>query len=255
MEARSYVGRRREKVRELALPQRGLPLLSLVLPAHNEAKRLEKAVESAHESLKGVSHEILIAQDGSTDGTAEVAKRLESQFRYIRAFSSDKRLGRGKALCMAFQKAKGEFVGYMDVDLSTDPTALKDALTALKTCEVVTGSRYLPESFAKRSLERDALSVTYNQLVRTLLGSKIKDHQCGFKFFRKHAAIKLCQKAKAPHWFWDTEVLVLAQKEGLAVAEIPVSWVEKKDGSKVRVLKDSAHMFMQVIRLWKRLRR
>ncbi len=229
--------------------------MSLVLPAHNESHRLDAAVKAAHAELKGFAHEILIAEDGSTDGTGESAKRLEAEFPFVRAFCFGKRLGRGRALCKAFRKAKGDFVGYMDVDLATDPSALRDALEALKTADVVTGSRYLPKSNARRTPDRDLLSFSYNQLVRTLLGSKLKDHQCGFKFFKKEVALSLCQKTQAPHWFWDTEVLVLAQKEGLRVSEIPVSWVEKKEGSKVNVVKDSAHMFMQVVRLWKRLRK
>lgn len=229
-------------------------ILSLVLPAHNEALRLEAAVIATKKALRGVPSEILIAEDGSSDGTATVAKKLAKKYAGVRAFSFKKRLGRGKALCHAFAKARGKYVGYMDVDLATDPSALKDAVHALEKCDVVTGSRYLPQSKSSRTPDRDFLSRGYNLLARLLLGSKINDHQCGFKFFRKAAALELCKAAKAEHWFWDTEALVLAQKKGLCVEEIPVSWKEKVKGSNVRVLSDSLRMGLQILELWMRLR-
>lgn len=228
--------------------------LSVVLPAHNEAKRLEEAVLSARRVLKGSSFEVVIAEDGSSDGTADVGKKLAKRYSFVRCFSFKGRLGRGNALARAFAKCHGNCVGYMDVDLATDPEALRRVLPALQNAEVVVGSRYLPESRKKRAFLRDVFSNVYNAWVRLWLGSMVSDHQCGFKFFRKEVALRLCGKAEANHWFWDTEVLVWAQKMGLRVTEIPVAWREKTEGSKVNVLSDAWRMAFDVVGLWRKLR-
>ncbi len=227
---------------------------SVVLPAHNEVQRLEKAVLAARQVLKGTSYEVLVAEDGSSDGTAVVGKKLARRFKNVRLFSFPQRLGRGKALAKAFSKANGKVVGYMDVDLATDPRALREVFFAMRDADVVTGSRYLKQSLASRTLARDLFSRVYNAWVRLWLGSKVKDHQCGFKFFRKKAAAALCSKAEAQHWFWDTEILVLAQRSGLRVVEVPVAWRENRDGSKVRLLSDAWRMAWDVVGLWWRLR-
>lgn len=230
-------------------------MLSLVLPAHNEASRLENAVKEAEKNLKNFSHEIIIAEDGSVDDTAEVAKKLAKKNKNVRAFSFKERLGRGQALGKAFSKAKGKYVGYMDVDLATDPSALKEAVKELPKFDVLTGSRYLPSSKSSRAVDRNILSQGFNLFVRMMLGSALYDHQCGFKFFKKSVALRLCKEAAARHWFWDTEVLALAQRHGYKVGEIAVKWKEKAKGSKVRVIRDSLKMGWQVIELWNRLRK
>lgn len=228
--------------------------LSLVLPAHNEARRLEKAVAAARRVLRGTSFEVLVAEDGSSDGTAELGKKLARHFSQVRCFSFSQRLGRGKALCRAFSRATGSIVGYMDVDLATDPRALRNVFSAMRGADVVVGSRYLRQSRASRAFTRDLFSRVYNAWVRLWLGSRVADHQCGFKFFKKSVAKGLCAKAKARHWFWDTEVLVLAQRAGLKVVEVPVAWRETQEGSKVRLLSDAWRMAKDVVGLWWRLR-
>ncbi|MBI4361369.1 glycosyltransferase [Candidatus Micrarchaeota archaeon] len=227
---------------------------SVVLPAHDEAKRLEKAVRAARRVLKGTSFEVLIAEDGSADGTADVGRKLAKRFSNVRCFSFKGRLGRGRALAQAFFKSKGKFVGYMDVDLATDPEALRRVLPALVFADVVVGSRYVKESRASRSFTRDVFSKVYNAWVRLWLGSRVSDHQCGFKFFKKNVGLRLCAKAKANHWFWDTEVLVWAQRLKLNVVEVPVAWREKEEGSKVNLFRDAWRMGSDVVGLWWRLR-
>ena len=224
---------------------------SLVLPAYNEAKSLGKAVDAARKALKGESFEIIIAEDGSSDGTDAVARKLAKKFSFVKHLHSEKKLGRGKALCNAFASARGKFVAYMDVDLATNPKHLKEMLRELRSNDVVIGSRYASGSQSSRSAKRLFLSKGFNALIAILLGSKVSDHQCGFKGFRKSVARKLCLLARDNHWFWDTEVLVLAQRLGLKIKELPVKWVEKGEGgkSKVNFKRDVLEMGAAAVRM------
>ncbi|MEM4524377.1 MAG: flippase-like domain-containing protein [Archaeoglobaceae archaeon] len=226
--------------------------VSVVLPAYNEARRIRRAVERVEEQLiaLGYDYEVIIAEDGSTDGTDKIAKEIAENNPRVRHLHSDERLGRGRALMRAFEKCKGDIIVYMDVDLSTDLRHLGEIINeVLKGYYIVTGSRLMKESKAKRPLKREFASRAYNFLVRFLLRSKIHDHQCGFKAFRKDAIIEICKKVKDTHWFWDTEVLLLAQRMGYSVKEIPVKW-EHGGETKVRFRKDVLYMFSQVIRIF-----
>lgn len=225
-------------------------VFSLVIPAYNEEKHLEEAVKAAIHSLEGVDYEIIIAEDGSTDHTPRVAAELARKFAFVRHLHFDNKLGRGAALCNAFAKARGKFVGYMDADLATNPKHLKQLLEELKDNDVVVGSRYLKESESKRGKARLALSSGFNALVQALLGSRVRDHQCGFKAFRKSEALQLCSRAREKHWFWDTEVLVLAQRKKMRVKEIPVEWSEDKKGeTKINFERDVVDMGKAAVKM------
>jgi len=232
-------------------------LVSVVLPAYNEAKDVELAVEQVNQALKKAdyTYEIVIAEDGSTDGTAELSDRLTQKYHFVRHIHREQRLGRGTALNNAFKHCGGEVLVYMDLDLATDLNALKPLVDAIAVegFDVSTGSRMLPESKVERTLRRSISSKSYNFLVRRLLGSKVKDHQCGFKAFKKEAVLSLLGEVAATHWFWDTEILVRAQRHGFKVKEIPVEWTSGK-GTKVNLAKDSWNMFWQVTTLWWKLR-
>jgi len=225
-----------------------------VLPAYNEAKALPAAVEAARGELrkiKGLRFEIIIAEDGAVDETPQVAERLARRFKEVRHLHSARRLGRGKALYNAFRAAAGDCVGYMDVDLATPPKHLKELAGYCRDFDVVTGSRYAAGAKASRSSSRGFLSGGFNFLVRLSLGSRLFDHQCGFKAFRKKAALDLCARARSRHWFWDTEVLVLAQKLGYRVKEFPVEWSEKgaRGKTKVDLRRDVWEMFASIVRM------
>ncbi len=230
---------------------------AIVLPVYNEEATLEKAVLKVRGVVKGMGCEIIIAEDGSTDATAEIAARLGRKYGDVTALHSPKKLGRGRALKRAFEKARALVVAYMDSDLSTDLAYVKPLLAAADKCDVVTGSRYAPGSDTRRDESRFMASACFNFLVRLLLGSRLYDHQCGFKAFKKKGVIELDRLAESNGWFWDTEVLVLAQKKGMAIEEIPVRWAERREGtSKVSILRDSAEMLGGILsmrlRLWKR---
>ena len=231
--------------------------VSLVLPAYNEVNYLTDAVEKTMQVLNAFtnSYEIIIAEDGSTDGTAERAIELTQKNPYIKHIHRDQRLGRGTALNNAFKQCRGDVLVYMDLDLATDIRFLKPLVEAitLEGYDISTGSRMLPESKAERTFGRSISSKTYNFLVRHMLGSKLRDHQCGFKAFKKDAVLGLLDEVEAKHWFWDTEILVRAQQHGFKVKEIAVEWKSGK-GTKVNLFKDSWNMFNQVMKLWWKLK-
>ena len=211
---------------------------SLVLPAYNEAKALPAAVAAARRELKkiaGLRFEIIIAEDGARDDTPAVAARLARRFKEVRHLHSDARLGRGVALNKAFKAARGSVVAFMDVDLATSPRHLRELVDYSRNFDVVIGSRYAAGARASRSPVRGVYSFVYNAFVRLLFGSKLRDHQCGFKAFRKSVLVRLLPRVRARHWFWDTEVLVLAEREGLRIKEFPVDWEEKGRGGRSKV--------------------
>ena len=225
----------------------------MVLPAHNEAATLEKAVTVITKILGeyAVTYEIIIAEDGSTDGTDKRAAELSERLPFVRHIHSEKRLGRGKALKNAFHQSSGEILAYMDVDLATDVRQLKELIDSVdkEGYDFATGSRMLRESNVKRSGTRDLASKAYNFVVRVVLGSKVKDHQCGFKAFRREPLLQLLDEVAASHWFWDTELLVRAHRRGYRIKEIPVLWKSGRE-TKVRLLHDSLYMGWQIFSLW-----
>ena len=231
--------------------------VSVVLPAYNEVEYLQPAVEKTIQTLNQFtqSFEVIIAEDGSTDGTAERAEELAQEIGEVRHIHREKRLGRGTALNNAFRQCNGEVLVYMDLDLATDLKSLKPLVEAIMVegYDFSTGSRMLPESKVERSLRRSISSKTYNFLVRHMLGSKLRDHQCGFKAFKREPLLRLLDEVEATHWFWDTEIIVRAYRHGYRIKEIPVEWKSGKD-TKVNLFKDSWNMFWQIISLWWKLK-
>lgn len=227
--------------------------VSVVFPAYNEVDFLEPAVEKVTKALGELarSYEIIIAEDGSKDGTAERAEALAQQYPYVKHIHGEKRLGRGTALNNAFRQSIGEVLAYMDLDLATDLKYLKPLVDALRVegYDFATGSRMLPESKVERSLSRSLTSKLYNFLVRHMLGSKLRDHQCGFKAFKREPTLQLIEEVGARHWFWDTEILVRAAHKGYKIKEIPVEWKSGRK-TKVNLFKDSYNMGKQVLKLW-----
>jgi glycosyltransferase involved in cell wall biosynthesis len=227
--------------------------VTVVLPAYNEAGELEATVDKVTQALNQFtrSYEVIIAEDGSTDGTDRLAEALAEKNPFVKHIHGEKRLGRGTALKNAFKHSRGEVLVYMDLDLATDLKHLKPLVEAVKFegYEFATGSRMLHESTVKRSGTRNLASKTYNFMVRAVLGSKVKDHQCGFKAFQREPLMQILDEVGANHWFWDTEILVRAHRRGYRIKEIPVSWMGGRE-TKVRLLQDSLSMGWQILSLW-----
>jgi hypothetical protein len=170
---------------------------------------------------------------------------------YVRHLHSDNRLGRGQALTRAFLTANGNVLAYIDVDLATDMTHLAELIDAIRKegYDFSTGSRLLPQSDVMRSFKRGFASKGFNFATRFLLGSKLSDHQCGFKAFKREPLLILLSEVEDTHWFWDTELFVRAQKKGYRIKEFPVKW--RPDGeTKVNVLHDSRIMGTKLFKLW-----
>ncbi|MFH0818355.1 MAG: glycosyltransferase, partial [Candidatus Micrarchaeota archaeon] len=196
--------------------------------------------------LLGTDYEIIIAEDGSNDAPGILASIGAKRCRVLH---SNERLGRGKALTRAILDAKSDIVLYMDADLSSEPGKIKRLIEGIeKGYAISTGSRIISGSKTSRGLFREVMSRGFNFLVHLALRSRVRDHQCGFKGFRKSKVLPLLDKVKDTHWFWDTELLVRAQRANLAVDEFPIEWKERK-GTKVRLLKDTIAMALGITRL------
>jgi uncharacterized membrane protein YbhN (UPF0104 family) len=229
--------------------------VSVVLPAYNEADTIEGTVQvtldALGEFLPAGSFEVVVAEDGCEDRTPEIATRLAREDERVVHVHSDERLGRGGALERAFRESDGGTLVYFDTDLATDMRHLEELVESVRSGEydVATGSRWIPGYQADRPPRRGVPSRVYNGLVRTLLRSELKDHQCGFKAFDRGVLTELLADVEDEHWFWDTELLVLAQRRGYRVREFPVEWTPKGD-TKVDLVRDVFGMGSQILRTW-----
>ncbi len=159
--------------------------VSAVLPVYNDLAALRIAIPRSLETLEEIApgrFELIVAEDGSTDGSADFVREYEERDPRVRLLHADERLGRGRALNRAFAAARGSIVCYYDVDLATDMQHLAELIGSIREgCDIATGSRLLPESNIIRSGGREIASRGYNMLVRLILRSRLHDHQCGFK--------------------------------------------------------------------------
>ena len=231
--------------------------LSIILPIFNDINntksnfpKIKKAAEKFTKDF-----EIILAEDGSTDGTNEYCRTLAKKYKNVYHSTSKKKLGRGKALNKAFKKAKGKSLVYMDIDLATDIKYLPTLIKELESgTDFVTGSRYAKGSNIKRHLRREIVIRIYNTLIRILFNSPIKDHQCGFKGFKKSCLMRFIDKIEDNGWFWDTECFLRANNLGYSGKEIPVKW-RCQPSTTVQVTEDSINMGTRMLQLWMKLKK
>ncbi|WP_321504785.1 glycosyltransferase [uncultured Methanoregula sp.] len=227
------------------------PEVTAIIPVYNDHSSLEIAIPRSIETLAKITSEfeIIVAEDGSTDGSTEFVRDYEKCDPRVRLLHRDERQGRGKALNRAIREANGSIVCYFDVDLATDMQHMDDLIRAIRNgYDISTGSRLLPDSDIVRTGGREIASRSYNFLVRAVLGSVVFDHQCGFKAFNKERILPVLPTIRSNHWFWDTEILVRGQCMGFRVKEFPVHWRAGK-GTTVR-MKDVFEMGTAILRLW-----
>lgn len=234
--------------------KRGGPLLSIVIPAYNEEKRLPRyllEVAAFAESIRGGA-EVLIVDDGSYDGTSAYVQAAQANHPCLRIVTLDKNQGKGAAVRRGVCESRGEFVLFADADGAT-PIAEVLALLAHAEAgaEVVIGSRAAAGSTVNRSRLRRLLGAMFYRLTNLLTVPGVADTQCGFKLFRRVAAQRIFAKVRERGFAFDVEVLFLAQKLGLAIAEVPVQW-SAISGSKVRPFRDSIQMATAVLRIRRR---
>jgi glycosyltransferase involved in cell wall biosynthesis len=232
--------------------------VNLTLPAYNEAKHLAESVARLLEYLRdGVPFDwrIVIADNGSTDGTLGLAQQLAREHPQVQVVHLPEK-GRGGALKQVWLTQESDVLSYMDVDLSSEPgffPALVEPL-ARGQCDLATGSRLLPASRTTRCWKRELISRGYNRLVRAVCHTGFSDAQCGFKAITRRAARELLPLVEDPGWFFDTELLVLAEKLGYRLFELPVTWVEAPD-SHVRLLRTALGDLRGLLRVRRRLAR
>lgn len=208
-------------------------LVDLVLPVYNEAHVLEGSVARLASAMAGCNDfrwRIVVVNNGSTDDTQAIGRRLGEQLEYVTFLHLDAK-GRGGALRKAWSETDAELSIYMDVDLSTELSAVREAVALLgEDAEMVTGSRLHPKSQITRCLKREVLSRIYNRLIRGILRTRtFDDAQCGFKGVRIEAVRKLLPLVRNQEWFFDTELLVLAEYAGLTIRTLPITWAEDSD--------------------------
>lgn len=215
-------------------------LVDVVIPVLNEAHVLARSVATVRQHLSQhlpYRWRIVIVDNGSTDATAAVARSLTAQHNDV-AFLSLARRGRGQALRHAWLQSDADAVCYMDVDLSTDLSFLHPLLSAVleEGYAVSTGSRLLRQSRTRRSLLRELISRAYNLTVRAALGVSFSDAQCGFKALSRAAVHQLVPLIEDESWFFDTELLFLAERLRLPIRDLPVVWNEDDD-SRVKIIR------------------
>jgi glycosyltransferase involved in cell wall biosynthesis len=215
-------------------------LVEVTVPVYNEEKVLAESVRKLHAYLTAnlpFHFVITIADNASTDTTFAIARRMEAELPRVRAVHLDRK-GRGLALRHVWGTSAAGVVAYMDADLSTGLEAFLPLIAPLVSGhgDVATGSRLLPGAKVVRGPKREIISRAYNVLLRMFLAARFSDAQCGFKAGRSEVIRALLPDVQDDAWFFDTELLLLAQRRGLRICEIPVTWVEDPD-SKVDIIR------------------
>jgi glycosyltransferase involved in cell wall biosynthesis len=215
------------------------PAVDIVIPVYNEQRALRASVHKLHDCLTRhftFAFQITIADNASTDATLKLARALAQEFPEVRVLHLERK-GRGRALRAAWRSSNAAVLAYMDVDLSTDLSALPELLTPLleRRGDIAIGSRLAPGAQVTRGIKREFISRSYNLMLRALLGVGFADAQCGFKAGRREVIQALLEDVEDEAWFFDTELLYRAQRSKFAIHEVPVRWVDDPD-SRVDIL-------------------
>jgi putative flippase GtrA len=228
------------------------PDVDIVVPVYNEVAVLARSVKRLHAYLGAAfpfSFRVTIADNGSSDGTWEAARALASELEGVRAVRLEAR-GRGRALDAVWSASDARVLAYMDVDLSTDLSALLPLVAPLVSghSDLAIGSRLTRGARVVRGSKRELISRAYNTLLHVVLGVRFSDAQCGFKAIRAERARELLPLVRDRAWFFDTELLVQAERAGLRIYEVPVDWVDDPD-SRVEILSTALDDLRGVARL------
>jgi glycosyltransferase involved in cell wall biosynthesis len=232
--------------------------VEIVVPVYNEEHELEASIVRlvAYVRLMPFTVRVTIADNASTDATSLIARRLADEYAEVGAVQL-KEKGRGRALKQTWLGSRSVIVAYMDVDLSTDLNALLPLVAPLLSghSDLAVGSRLSRGSRVLRGAKRELISRCYNLLLHATLRTRFADAQCGFKAMRRESAARLLPMVLDDGWFFDTELLVLAERAGLRIHEVPVDWVDDPD-STVDVVRTASQDLRGIVRLgWSLLTR
>ncbi|MGC5039995.1 MULTISPECIES: glycosyltransferase [unclassified Streptomyces] len=234
------------------------PVLDVVVPVYNEEDDLEPCVRRLHAHLAETfpyTFRITVADNASTDRTPQIAARLAAELpgtRWLRLAEK----GRGRALHAAWSRSRAPVLAYLDVDLSTDLAALLPLVAPLISghSDIAIGTRLARGARVVRGPKREIISRCYNGLLRSTLAVGFSDAQCGFKAVRRDVAERLLPLVEDREWFFDTELLVIAERAGLRIHEVPVDWVDDPD-SRVHLLSTALADLRGMARLGRALAR
>jgi glycosyltransferase involved in cell wall biosynthesis len=207
--------------------------VDIAIPVYNEQAVLAESITRLHSFLSEefpFSWRMVIVDNASSDLTGEIAQDLASRLHGVSYMRLEQK-GRGRALRSAWASSDASVVAYMDVDLSTDLRALAPLVAPLLAghSEASIGSRLARGSRVVRGIKREVISRCYNRVLHVALNAHFSDAQCGFKAFRRDVAVELLEQVQDQEWFFDTELLMLCQRRGLRIHEVPVDWVDDPD--------------------------
>lgn len=232
----------------------------IVIPAYNEELILEKSILklfSFCQSNLNLDWKIVIANNNSSDRTGEIAQKLAATFSQIEYLFIDIK-GKGAAIKTAWENYSAEVYCFMDADLATDLAALPELIKGIRDGnDLVIGSRFHPQSKVSRSLVRKLVSLAYQLVLKIILQTKINDAPCGFKAINHKVRQDILPQIKNQQWFFDSELVILAEKKGFRIKEIPVIWHDLREGqdkSRVKTLSLGLAYFKEVLKLKKRLK-
>ena len=233
-------------------PMSSPPELSIVIPAVNEERRLPETLERIHRYLttRSLRAEVLVVDDGSTDSTAEVVDALRERYPEVRRITNDCNHGKGFSVRQGMLEARGEIALFTDADLST-PIEEADKLLAVlrdNAYDGAIGSRALDRGLIEshQSILREVAGIAFNRVVRLVTGLGFADTQCGFKAFHRGPARILFEQQRVTGFGFDPEILFLARRHGLRIAEIPVRWAHHPE-TKVKVIADGLRMLWELL--------
>lgn len=233
--------------------------LSVVVPAFNEANQIKKTVFrlASYLSKQPYAHEIIVVDDGSKDETYAVLQKLTKKYPALQIIHTTANHGKGHSVKSGVLTAKGDFIFFTDADLSTPPTEIIKFVRIFESQknDVLIGSRHVPGARIRvaQSCQRRLMGRIFNLCVKILTPLRFQDTQCGFKGFKREAAVSIFSKVTEDGFNFDVESLLIARELNLKVGEIPITWLNHNQ-SKINAIKDSLSMFEGLFRLRKQFK-
>ena len=228
------------------------PELSIIIPAYNEEERLPRTLGRLQDYLaeKRIESEVIVVDDGSTDGTAKLVEEWRARMPGLRLVSNGRNRGKGYSVRHGMLEARGRVALFTDADLSTPIEESEKLLAAVEKADAAYGSRAMDRSLiaVHQSPAREMAGIIFNWLVRLFTGLPFQDTQCGFKAFVRERAQIVFEQQRIEGFGFDPEILFLARRHDLRAVEIPVRW-SHDPATKVRVVRDSVRMFVDLLRI------
>jgi dolichyl-phosphate beta-glucosyltransferase len=228
------------------------PDFSIIIPSYNEEQRLPATLEKIADYLRNKQRntEIIVVDDGSTDGTVAAAERFRGQIPGLRIVLNGRNRGKGYSVRHGSLEARGEIILFTDADLSSPIEEADKLLAALCDKDVAIGSRAMNRKLIEvhESTFREFAGIVFNRIVRLVLRLPFVDTQCGFKAFRRERSRVIFEQQTIERFGFDPEILYLARHHGLSIAEVPVRWAHSP-ATKVNMFRDSLQMFVDVFQI------